>query len=104
MCGSSAANSYGSLGSSCAMRPPRRRNRSGQHGIVHQKTTPNFQHDDKTNSQCWELASGSGLELGVDAFRLLDGKHPIERHLRPVLLLVGDDDAIVHAALDELLD
>src|SRR5690348_751357 len=26
MCGSSAAKSYGSLGNSCAMRPPRRRN------------------------------------------------------------------------------
>ena len=31
----------------------------------------------------------------------MNGKHPIERDLRPVLLLVGHDDSVVHLAFDE---
>src|SRR4029079_15665235 len=69
MCGSSAAKSYGSLGSSCAMRPPRG---ARLHG------TPK------------------------NAIVLLNGQHSVERDLRPVLLIVGDRDAIVHAAFNQL--
>src|SRR5262245_18219441 len=69
MCGSSAAKSYGSLGSSCAMRPPR--------GARFHSTPKN-------------------------AIVLLNGQHSVETDLRPVLLIVGDRDAIVHAAVDQL--
>src|SRR5881394_277629 len=74
MCGSSAAKSYGSLGSSCAMHPPRR---SNEEGIVHQNGG-------------WEFLS--------------DRQHAIEGDLRPVLLLVGHDDAIVDAPFDQLFE
>src|ERR1041384_4563976 len=67
MCGSSAAKSYGSLGSSCAMPS------SSSVGRSRHRTSA-----------------------------LTNRQHAIERHLRPVLLLVRNGDAIVHAALDQL--
>src|SRR2546430_489348 len=33
-----------------------------------------------------------------------DRKHPVERDLRPVLLRVGNDDAVVHVAVDEAFE
>ena len=35
---------------------------------------------------------------------LLDRQHPIERDPRPVLLVVGHDDAVVDAPVDQLLE
>jgi hypothetical protein len=32
----------------------------------------------------------------------MNGQHSIESDLRPVLLIVGDGDAIVHASFDQL--
>src|SRR4029453_4498281 len=69
MAGSSAAKSYGSLGSSCAMRPPR--------GARLHSTPKN-------------------------AIVLLNRQHPVESDLRPVLLIVGDRNAVMHAAFDQL--
>src|SRR6185369_7316502 len=69
MCGSSAAKSYGSLGSSCAMRPPRR-------ARLH--------------------------SAPKNAIVLLNRQHSVESHLRPALPIVGDRDAVVHAAFDQL--
>src|SRR6185369_12548982 len=69
MCGSSAAKSYGSLGSSCAMRPPR--------GARLHSTPKN-------------------------AIVLLNRQHSVESDLRPALLIVGDRDAVVHAAFGQL--
>src|SRR5678816_1437919 len=69
MCGSSAAKSYGSLGSACAMRPPHR-------ARLH--STPK------------------------NAIVLLNRQHSVERDLRPVLLIVGNRDAVVHATFDQL--
>src|SRR5437762_609732 len=74
MCGSSAEKSYGSLGSSCAMRPPRGARHAG---------TP---------------------KGGIVLRALADRQHAIEGDLRPVLLLVGHGDAVVHAALDQLFN
>src|SRR5918992_454920 len=36
-----------------------------------------------------------------EANDLTNGQHPIERDLRPVLLLVGHHDAVVHSAFDQ---
>ena len=35
---------------------------------------------------------------------LLNRQHAVERDLRPVLLLVGHDDAVVHLAVDEAFE
>src|SRR6185436_17731252 len=98
MCGSSAPKSYGSLGSSCAMNPPRR---SDEEGIVHQNSqlpTSNSQATRCRDAELlgnWELGIGSGLA---------NRQHPIEGDLRPLLLIVGDDDLIVDAAFDQLFE
>src|SRR5687767_13633720 len=99
MCGSSAAKSYGSLGSSCAMRQP-----------------PRMRADLKIRNTCVGTDSGGpeGPQLRTSVRRggrsgppelemLLDGEHPVERNAVPVLLLSGHRHLVVHAPLDQLV-
>src|SRR5262245_37815080 len=74
MCGSSAAKSYGSLGSSCAMRPPR----------------------------VARLCGAPKNAIVLPALR--DRQHSIQGDLRPVLLFVRNDDTVVDASFDQLFE
>src|SRR5688572_3964 len=50
-------------------------------------------------SSCERASRGS--QDPHDRPGLVNGKHPIERDLRPVLLLVGDDDSVVYVSLQQ---
>src|SRR5687768_2053190 len=92
MCGSSAPKSYGSFGSSCAMNPPREAAGAspawGRAKVARNRRAPRCRAPESSNR----------------TRSLLDRQHAIERHSSPVLLVVGDDDLVVHAPIDELLE
>src|SRR5262245_39099176 len=93
MCGSSAAKSYGSLGSSCAMRPPR--GRASEHAKERNRTSGGRAQEAGCRNEL-------SCHLPPATCHLTDGQHSVESDLRPVLLIVGERDAIVDAAVDQL--
>src|SRR5262252_7853899 len=78
MCGSSASDGYGSGGSEWAI------------DVLLQRVDRTVQPEDRTS------ARRRGASRG-----LADRQHPIERDLRPVLAIVGHDDAVVDDAVDQ---
>src|SRR5262245_13896530 len=51
------------------------------------------------NEPPWVRPSGVG-----GPYSLLNREHPVERDFRPKLLLVGDNDAVVHLSGDEAFE
>src|SRR5688572_23556378 len=90
MWGSSAAKSYGSLGSSCAMRPP--------HGRVSRPAPP---------TAGWLPCVGADLQVRPNRTMvlttLLNRQHAVERDAVPVLHFIWNNDAVGNAALEQLI-
>src|SRR5512144_3105555 len=62
----------------------------------------------RSRTEAWEVRAPCVLHVGAphstpkNAIVLLNRQHSVESDLRPVLLIVGDRDAIVHPAFDQL--
>src|SRR6266581_6935927 len=56
----------------------------------------------EVRAPCVLLVDRSNKLSYIKTWELLDRQHPIEGDARPVLLIVGNDDAVMHASGDQL--